>query len=101
MDMNYRGECVCGGKWDNCNSIINKYILKNKKKKTLLLYLKQQKETLSQMSRAFIDLSHHNEKLKHRIILIYLWSPQLVCYAGDNAYLELHESFFWMKTKSG
>ena len=40
MDMNYRGgmwgrEVVCGmewsegGKWDNCNSIINKYILKN------------------------------------------------------------------------
>ena len=39
MDMNYRGgmweggggqdgvECVWG-KWDNCNSIINKYILK-------------------------------------------------------------------------
>ena len=21
---------VCGGKWDNCNSIINKYIKKNK-----------------------------------------------------------------------
>ena len=40
MDMNYRGECgregVCrmewseGGKWDNCDSIINKIYLKNK-----------------------------------------------------------------------
>ena len=39
MDMNYRGECGregvgrmewSGGEWDNCNSIINKYI-KNKK----------------------------------------------------------------------
>ena len=39
MDMNYRGECgregvgrmewSGGGKWDNCNSIINKYIKKN------------------------------------------------------------------------
>ena len=44
MDMNYRGgmweggdgqdgvECV-GGKWDNCNSIIDKYIQNLKKKK--------------------------------------------------------------------
>ena len=50
MDMNYRGECgregvgrmewsEGGGKWDNCNSIINKYILKIKKKD-----LKQKKE---------------------------------------------------------
>ena len=42
MDMNYRGECgrervgrmECsegGGKWDNCNSIINKYIKKKSK----------------------------------------------------------------------
>ena len=41
MDMNYRGECgregvgrmewSGGGQWDNCNSIINKYI---KKKRT-------------------------------------------------------------------
>ena len=42
-DMNYRGEDVGGGvgrmewseggrKWDNCNSIINKYIFKNRKK---------------------------------------------------------------------
>ena len=43
MDMNYRGgmreggdgqdgvECGGGG-WDNCNSIINKYILKKEKK---------------------------------------------------------------------
>ena len=41
MDMNYRGGMweggggqdgvEWGGKWDNCNSIINKYILKNKK----------------------------------------------------------------------
>ena len=40
MDMNYRGECgregvgrmewSDGGKWDNCNSIINKYILKKR-----------------------------------------------------------------------
>ena len=38
MDMNYRGECgregvgrmewSGGGEWDNCNSIINKYIFK-------------------------------------------------------------------------
>ena len=46
MDMNYRGGMwegggwagwsgVGGGKWDNCNSIINKYIKKkNNKKKT-------------------------------------------------------------------
>ena len=41
MDMNYGGECgregggQCSGwgKWDNCNSIINKYIKKKKKKK--------------------------------------------------------------------
>ena len=41
MDMNYRGGMweggggqggVKGGKWDNCKSIINKYILKNDKK---------------------------------------------------------------------
>ena len=43
MDMNYRGGMwegggwagwsgVGGGKWDNCNSIINKYILKKLKK---------------------------------------------------------------------
>ena len=45
MDMNYRGgnvggrgwaggNGVKGGKWDNCNSIINKYIQKNKRKLT-------------------------------------------------------------------
>ena len=44
MDMNYGGgECgreeggqdgvESGGKWDNCNSIINKYIKKKKKSK--------------------------------------------------------------------
>ena len=44
MDMNYRGGMWEGGggqdgvewgagKWDNCNSIINKYILKNEKRK--------------------------------------------------------------------
>ena len=43
MDMNYRGEMWegggwagwsgVGGKWDNCNSIINKYIKKKKKVK--------------------------------------------------------------------
>ena len=44
MDMNYRGGMwegggragwsgVGGGKWDNCNSIINKYIKKKNKKK--------------------------------------------------------------------
>ena len=43
MDMNYRGGMweggggqdgvEWGGEWDNCNSIINKYILKNKKTK--------------------------------------------------------------------
>ena len=41
MDMNYRGglwegedgqDGVKEGKWDNCNSIINKYIFKNQKK---------------------------------------------------------------------
>ena len=42
MNMNYGGECGRegvgrmelseGGKWDNCNSIINKYIKKLKKK---------------------------------------------------------------------
>ena len=40
MDMNYRGgmwegeggqDGVKGGKWENCNSIINKYILKKNK----------------------------------------------------------------------
>ena len=41
MDINYSGgmweegvgrmEWSVGGKWDNCNSIINKYILKKKK----------------------------------------------------------------------
>ena len=40
MDMNYGGECgregggqdvvEWGGEWDNCNSIINKYIKKKK-----------------------------------------------------------------------
>ena len=40
MDMNYRGGIweggggVGGGKWDNCNSIINKYIKKERKKIT-------------------------------------------------------------------
>ena len=43
MDMNYRGGLweggggqdgvEWGGEWDNCNSIINKYFLKSKKKK--------------------------------------------------------------------
>ena len=44
MDMNYSGgnvggkgwagwSGVKGGKWDKCNSIINKYVLKNKKMK--------------------------------------------------------------------
>ena len=43
MDMNYGGGMweggggqdgvEWGGKWDNCNSIINKYIKKKKKKK--------------------------------------------------------------------
>ena len=44
MDMNYRGECgreevgrmewsEGGEKWDNCNSIINKYIKNNNKLK--------------------------------------------------------------------
>ena len=42
MDMNYRGEMWEGGgrqdevewgrEWDNCNSIINKYIKKHQKK---------------------------------------------------------------------
>ena len=54
MDMNYRGVMweegggqdgvEWGGKWDNCNSIINKYIknkkLKNKKTKQKMNYLK-------------------------------------------------------------
>ena len=45
--MNYRGECgregvgriewSVGGKWDNCNSIINKYIKKKKKNKFTLI----------------------------------------------------------------
>ena len=44
MDMNYRGDCGregvgrmewSGGGWDNCNSIINKYI---KKKFPLCIY---------------------------------------------------------------
>ena len=46
MDMNYRGGMwegggwagwsgVRGGKWDNCNSIINKYIKKKKKRRVL------------------------------------------------------------------
>ena len=46
MDMNYRGEggregvgrmewSEGGGKWDNCNSIINKYIKKKKNRKVL------------------------------------------------------------------
>ena len=49
MDMNYRGECGRegvgrmewseGGEWDNCNSIINKYILKKVKKKEYILLL--------------------------------------------------------------
>ena len=43
MDMNYRGGMWeggewagwsgVGGEWDNCNSIINKYIKKKEKKK--------------------------------------------------------------------
>ena len=43
MDMKYRGGCGKegvgrmewneGGKWDNCNSIINKYIFKKEKQK--------------------------------------------------------------------
>ena len=57
MDMNYRGECgrermgrmewsEGGGKWDNCNSIINKYILKKVlfQKKFLFIYLFQRGE---------------------------------------------------------
>ena len=46
MDMNYRGGMweggggqdgvEWGGKWDNCNSIINKYIFKNLKKKNTI-----------------------------------------------------------------
>ena len=42
--MNYRGECgregggqdgvEWGGKWNNCNSITNKYILKKEKKES-------------------------------------------------------------------
>ena len=52
MDMNYRGECgregvgrmewSGGGKWDNCNSIINKYIkeiLLTKKNPNIDLFL--------------------------------------------------------------
>ena len=51
MDMNYRGgECGRegggqdgvewgGGKWDNCNSIINKYIKKKKTNNHVLLLL--------------------------------------------------------------
>ena len=45
MDVNYRGGMweggggqdgvEWGGEWDNCNSIINKYILKKKKKKEM------------------------------------------------------------------
>ena len=44
MDMNYRGgmweggdgqDGVKGWKWDNCNSIINKYIIKSKLELTL------------------------------------------------------------------
>ena len=48
MDMNYRGGMWegggwagwsgVGGKWDNCNSIINKYIKKKKKKKKINKY---------------------------------------------------------------
>ena len=48
MDMNYRGGMweggggqdgvEWGGKWDNCNSIINKYI-KNEKKEHKLPYV--------------------------------------------------------------
>ena len=46
MDMNYRGgmweggggqDGVKGGKWDSCNSIINKYILKKKEKRQIFL----------------------------------------------------------------
>ena len=50
MDMNYRGGMWegggwagwsgVGGKWDNCNSIINKYIKKKKKKEAALDILK-------------------------------------------------------------
>ena len=46
MDMNYRGDCGREGvgrmewsgvgKWDNCNSIINKYIKKRKKKESYI-----------------------------------------------------------------
>ena len=45
--MNYRGECGRegvgrmewnGGEWDNCNSIINKYIKKEKKRKSSYIY---------------------------------------------------------------
>ena len=49
MDMNYRGECgregwagrrgVKGEKWDNCNSIINKYIKKKKNLGPWLVWL--------------------------------------------------------------
>ena len=49
MDMNYRGGMweggggqmewsEGGGKWDNCNSIINKYILKKKYKNGMINY---------------------------------------------------------------
>ena len=47
MDMNYGGECgregggqdgvEWGGKWDNCNSIINKYIFKKRIQKINIL----------------------------------------------------------------
>ena len=49
MDMNYRGGMWegegwagwsgVGGTWDNCNSIINKYIKKKKQKQNLLVFL--------------------------------------------------------------
>lgn len=55
------------------------------------------------MSRAFIiiELSHHTEKFKDSIILIYLWLTKLICYAEGNVYLKLPESSLWTDKISG
>ena len=56
MDMNYRGGMWegggwagwsgVGGKWDNCNSIINKYIKKNKREMNDRTDTKDRRDTL-------------------------------------------------------
>ena len=76
MDMNYsggmwegggvqggRGE---GGKWDNCNSIINKYIKKTKKQNAIILRLTLLIQNPKESSRKLLELIGHSKCMKGR-----------------------------------